>query len=894
MFNTKKQLIVTGSIIASLLVGLIIYFSLMFSGVINLAERNLIFSSGSAEIKYDGNTVLTNRQYELLSGSLYSGHRAQVDFLSSLDTVGEVDNLFIVTIYDQNDKPVTSKYEINYIYGTLKISNIDLTIKTDSSTKTYDGTPLTNDGWWLTAGKVLDGHSLDIEVYSENDSVGVVENKFHGSVFDREGNDVTKYYNFVENYGELTVNPMNISGRTFSASKTYDGIPLKDSGYELYTELLDGHKLDAETVGEQLVPGISPNELAYTIKDQDNKDVTHYYQLNIQYGELHVSLANFYFNTESDEKTYDGLELKCEVYIYSGLVDGHRFVETNDSVITDVGVEENTVTVKILDEDDEDVSDRYLIHYKYGDLTIHPKDITIITDTDAKTYDGYPLQCTDNIEIIGLIDGYLPVMGPPKSIVDVGVVKNEIIYTIIKDDEIVTDNFNITYEYGTLTITKMIVNIATPSINTIYTSEEISFRDLTNNIIQSDKIVDEFTSDLVESGLGAGTYPNVGFVVFSDNDKELNYNITYTYGTITIEKVSVLIQTSSSTYIYDGEPYSYPHHTASVYPEIKEGSELYQISELYEISDFVSVIEVGIYYNTATIKLTDPANFSLTYIWGGITITDETKDGIIITPLDIKVPVGAPVNASTFYATDANLKGLEAFGPDYRYEAEISGYLASKGSTTTKIVSFALYYKTNPVPVAQMINGQIESDDFEIFVEDGILVMTDVTVTVSSNPYEKYFDGKELTLDSSQYEKNIDGDGTDDYYIEVIGSITNVGSIKPVVKVYNGDKIDVTQYCIIDNQLGELTILKHDISLDLDDILIPALTDLSTLEEILITKSIDGVTYQITVNFYGLADEYEMVRTEINSSNSIVSIKLYGEEVSLNFNYTINGSIITT
>lgn len=127
---------------------------------------------------------------------------------------------------------------------------------------------------------------------------------------------------------------------------------------------------------------------------------------------------------------------------------------------------------------------------------------------------------------------------PVSSITNAGSISNVLTPKIIDSNtgEDHTANYNITVNYGTLTVNKRQVTLtsASASIGYIYTGTYISNPDVTvggDGFVKNEVISAESTGKFRDPG----TYENKPIVIkWNDGTDPNNYDITYKYGTVTI------------------------------------------------------------------------------------------------------------------------------------------------------------------------------------------------------------------------------------------------------------------------------------------------------------------------------------------------------------------------
>lgn len=159
----------------------------------------------------------------------------------------------------------------------------------------------------------------------------------------------------------------------------------------------------------------------------------------------------------SASKVYDGTPLTANGLgiVEGSLLPGHRLSVVDSVAFTNVGIRDNTLRVKILDENGNDVSKEYLIGYEYGTLEIVSKDLTIETGSATKPYDGTPLICHDYTQE-GLLPGHTISIGYyAGKQTDPGRSDNAVENVQIFDEhgKDVTHNYAIELIFGTLRVT---------------------------------------------------------------------------------------------------------------------------------------------------------------------------------------------------------------------------------------------------------------------------------------------------------------------------------------------------------------------------------------------------------------------------------------------------------
>ncbi len=219
------------------------------------------------------------------------GYTYDVTFEGELSTPGRIDSeISSFVIYDEHGDDVTDMFDITFGKGMLKMYLHEIELITDNDQKTYDGTPLVRHSWSME-GELGSGHYVEQVIFDgEQTDVGISKNSARLLIFDEVGQDVTDLYKIDTDYGDLWVIPRYLQIRSGSATKTFDGISLVNSTYEI-TEgtLVETHRLDVMITGSQTSVGVSTNNIESIRVFDASGEVTDNYSIEIIEGELVVN-----------------------------------------------------------------------------------------------------------------------------------------------------------------------------------------------------------------------------------------------------------------------------------------------------------------------------------------------------------------------------------------------------------------------------------------------------------------------------------------------------------------------------------------------------------------------------------------------------------------------------
>ncbi len=222
-------------------------------------------------------------------------------------------------IVDENGVDVTECYTVLLTAKNMNVIPRPISLRTESATKVYDGTPLKAEGYSLVEGTLLDGETLQVDFPVQTDAAER-KNIPECTVFDKNGKDITVCYDVSVQAGTLNVLPREIMVRTGSKTWIHDGNPHSfwDRGTYAIEGLLEGHYgtvVQATSVTDvtdtDKEVGYRNNELDIFIRDENGKDVTRNYAFSYEYGHLRIK-TRIYITVYCIQKTYDGTPLRFE------------------------------------------------------------------------------------------------------------------------------------------------------------------------------------------------------------------------------------------------------------------------------------------------------------------------------------------------------------------------------------------------------------------------------------------------------------------------------------------------------------------------------------------------------------------------------------------------------
>ena len=478
MIKKKVSVYIAGGFIVALAIILLVFVSMIIAEYIHPRQIPLTITTPSAERDYDG-TPLTAEEYTLKYGKLVEGHILDVVYGAGQTRVGHCENAVTVHVMAEDGSDVTDLYKIDVIPGTLRVNPKVLHVTSSTVTKYYDGNVLRGRGYEITQGEVPEGHTVDAGFYRSQQFVGEVENTMQIVILNGDHLDVSDQFEISYTFGTLAVYPRPLTISTKSAEKVYDGLPLRDATYSIEDGTIpDGQTMKIEVVGEQSAVGESENSVTLSMLDAEGNDVTGQYHIKYKLGTLKITPVKLVIQTADASRTYNGRPLEGKEYeITNGeLVEGHVLKPVFYQSQLYVGECENTMKALIVDQSNQDVSDQYEITYTFGQLKVYKRRLTIVSGSAEKIFDGIPLT-SDHCEVQ---EGTV-VSGETLHCESIGTrtlagqsVNYINAYVVDKDGNDMSNQYEIIYRAGTLTVTPRKISIKSSDATKPYDGTPLS------------------------------------------------------------------------------------------------------------------------------------------------------------------------------------------------------------------------------------------------------------------------------------------------------------------------------------------------------------------------------------------------------------------------------------
>ena len=454
-------------------------YAITHDGAITIQKRPIFFEILAAEKEYDGTAFEISMLEPKLSTTLVESHIAKAVTDSAIP--GEYSyntEIFwysIVIINELSAADVTANYEINLVaQEKLTIINRKLTLSVTDLEKQYDTNAKFNANSFIADGTLANGHSL---VYADVGSarVGVYEGLRVSDlqIFDQYGNDVTVHYQISVEGGDTfsaTITKRTVWINPYDIGKYYDAtnILLVTETYFIdeWTPLIDGHVMqffgDTAEIGVQTVSVASCR-----IFDRNGEDVTDCYLIvNRSDGdsfELTTYPRFIQIRPATVSRPYNGKALygsdKADVIGRLSLLPGHTVSVKTVGSQTEIGSGVLTITEYVIrDENGNDVTHLYDVETVTGTAKVLRISLVLATSDASAAYTGNTLSARGVSIFIGeLLDGHVIYDAEAKyaEASTVGTFSNTVEGVRVHDanGNDVTNMYNISYKFGTLTIT---------------------------------------------------------------------------------------------------------------------------------------------------------------------------------------------------------------------------------------------------------------------------------------------------------------------------------------------------------------------------------------------------------------------------------------------------------
>ena len=491
-----------------------------------------------------------------------------------------------IEIINKDGENVTAAYSLVPVSSDVKFLKRDISVVVEDRGTVYNGLELKYDGYGIVKGTTAEDDKLIATISQSLINVGEIQGTpelkviktltleaADGGEPKTEVFDVTNHYNIEVEVGKLKVDYRPLIVESLDKTKEYDAKPLSHQQLDIKEgTLADGQSIVCTHGASITDPGKTENILSFEIKDAQNNDTSSNYSIIYIWGTLEVLPREITVKTDSIVKEeYDGKELKNTDYTISVgyLAEGHTSELLESVSITNAGEIINSVSIIIKDAEGNNKTVNYNISEDFGTITVHPRRLTVSSDSKSWIYDG--MNHSTPVKYENLCEGHEVRATDLKSVIDVdeGEVKNEVQVLGIYDAEgnAVIDNYLVNYgAFGTIKIDPRPIEIAFKTVEFIYSGKAYSSAEYENpSAVYAALLVDDEIQLTMDEFIDANEegYENkpIDLAIYS-NERQMmvtdNYDVKITAGKVIIHKFKLNLKYKDypnlvKTDIYNGE-----------------------------------------------------------------------------------------------------------------------------------------------------------------------------------------------------------------------------------------------------------------------------------------------------------------------------------------------------
>ena len=440
-----------------------------------------------------------------------------------------------------------------------------------------------------------------------------------------------------------------------------------------------------------------------------------------------------------------------------------------------------TGTAQVVDDQNRDVTDEFVIRALEGSLTIRPRNVRLTSESARKEYNGSELKA-GKVQVSG--DGFASGEGADYEVTGTqtlaGSSRNTFTYQLREGTK--QQNYNITVQEGTLTVLNRNalygITVEGASLSTLYDGKQHTVNGLVSRTFRVEGKTYQVSGLTAEgSGTDAGTYTVAvtGTPTVTDeegNDVTEQFRVTTKEGQLTIEPREVILTSASDSRIYDGTPLR-AERVAVSGDGFAEGE-----GAVYDVTGSRTVIGTG--ENTFRYTLTGGAkelNYRILTEFGTLTIITRPDNALF------ELDVTAPGGTFLYDGKPHSVSGVAGYGSRSSAESEggalqvtvngksytVSGLEASR--TETGAGTYTVNVTGTPVVLDE--DGNDVSSQFIIQPHSSELTIQPREVVMTSGSASHAYNGRALTNN----EVTVTGDG----FAEGEGADYNVTGSRMIV-----------------------------------------------------------------------------------------------------------------
>ena len=433
---------------------------------------------------------------------------------------------------------------------SYKILPREVTVKSASASKAYDGTPLFSHDVVVTsaAGFVED----DVASMTAPNSITEVGSLTNEIAIEWSNDVAAGNYVVSKEEGVLEVTPKSVTAEGFSVEGlndvTYNGLAQQQE-----PTVKDGDKTLTKDKDYTLsftedVTNVGTVRVAVTGKGNYTGSADVAYQ---------ILPAKLIVTTPSDSMVYNGKPLTAEGSI-EGFVNNETAVFETTGSQTEVGESENAYAIYWSDEGTTAKRSNYTVEEHIGTLTVteYADEIVAVANDVTMTYDGMPHRA--EVTVTGVPEGYsVKTAWSGAEATDVtgadGLVANvDEIVVVNAEGKDVTDSLKITKKPGKLVIEPKELTVATMGASKPYDGTPLTANGKIEGFVNGETAAFAVIGSQTEVGECTNAYT----IEWSGNAKQGNYTVKEELGKLEVTKsqAAIVIVPKGGKKTYDGTP----------------------------------------------------------------------------------------------------------------------------------------------------------------------------------------------------------------------------------------------------------------------------------------------------------------------------------------------------
>ena len=574
--------------------------------------------------------------------------------------------------------------------------------------------------------------------------------------------------------------------------------------------------------------------------------------------------------SDTDVTYGDGFTLTGEVASGDRIVCGRYIYErTSSPSDAQYDVTPDTAYLRVLNENGKDVTSSYRITVQTASVKIKKLKITVTVPDASKVFDGEALT-SERVEVTqgSLCNGDRLEGAFTDSITHAGTVNNEPTFRLWNDKgDDVTEYYDLTCKYGTLTVEKKPIVISTGSAQALYNGEAVSNASYT--VDTENALVQGHTLTLAEGDFSftdAGDHPNELKFQIKDamgTDQTENYDLQIAAGIIQIDPRPLYVTTGSAEWVYDGQK-----HTANEYR-----SEGLLAEHTLDVFLGLEAIDVGEYKNEILFVVLNEKgddvtnNYDIIGSYGTCRIT--LRPLTVITGSLETVYNGMPQDPDSFYQEGlVDVHGVQILSRTVETEANVY----------VNVMEFVIRDKS----------GRDVTFNYDITRVYGTLTIKPRPLYLTTYSQSWIYDGKEHAHPSYEASGLVEGHETafpDSVKIRNVGSMAN----EVTVAVVSSNGENVTQNYEFVASFGTLTVTPRPITIRTDggtwvyDTTVHSVSSYSVISELGIAEgerlTIAALNVTDVIRTENKPREFDIVRMTgfVNTTSSLANYEITWE-----------------